>query len=75
LELRIHKWFKIYIYSDLSENCIISYHDLSFNVKENLFFLKDIIIPLTKNCKYILSIFISNKEEILAEQFLIDKIW
>ena len=75
LELRIHKWFKIFFYSDLSDNCILSYYDLLFNIKQNEFYFKNILIPLTKRSKYILSLFISNKEQILFEQFLIDKIW
>lgn len=75
LELRINKWFKIFFYSDLWENNIISYWDLSYHINKNEFYYKDIFISLSKTNKYILSLFISNKEVLLTDQFLIDKIW
>ena len=75
LEVRILKWFKLFIYSDVWDNYTISYWNLSFDLKENQFYFKDKVIPLTKSRKYILYLFISNSEKLLTESFFVEKIW
>lgn len=76
LEIRIYKWFKIYFYSDKSNNCsFLNYNWLTYHLEENTFYFNNIKIELTKWNKYLLWIFISNKEKILSERFLIEKIW
>lgn len=75
LEIRIYKWFKIYFYSDKSNNCsFLNYNWLTYHLEENIFYYNDVKLNLTKWNKYLLWIFISNKEKILSERFLIEKI-
>lgn len=76
LELRIYKWFKIYFYSNKSNDCdFLMYEDLVYNLEENSFYYNDEKLNLTKWQKYLLWVFITNKERILSERFLIEKIW
>jgi DNA-binding response OmpR family regulator len=75
LEIRIYKWFKLYFYSDKSNNCeFLEYNWLKYHLDENLFYYNEKKLILTKWNKYLLWIFISNKEKKLTERFLIEKI-
>lgn len=76
LEVRIMNWFKNYYLSNISFLGRIHYYkDLSYNIDTNEFYFKDIHIPLTKNNKYILSLFFAHPEKLLSENFLVEKIW
>lgn len=76
LEIRVHKWFKMFFYSDKSNTSnIIDYNWLSYNIKENIFHYNWVLLDLTKWNKYLLSIFLSNPEKVLSENFLSEKIW
>lgn len=76
LEVRVFNWFKNYYLSNISFLWkIIKYKDLSYNIDTSEFYYKDKKIPLTKNNKYILSIFFANPEKVLSENYLIEKIW
>ena len=75
LKLRIYKWFKIYFYSDKSNNSeFLIYNWLEYCIEKNEFYFNKNKIHLTKGSKYLLWIFISNKEILLREDFLIEKI-
>lgn len=75
-EIRIYKWFKMYFYSDKSNNCdFINYNGLIYNLWENEFYFNNEKISLTKSNKYLLWIFLSNNEKKLSDRFLIEKIW
>lgn len=76
LEVRVLNWFKNYYLSNVNFFWKINYYkDLSYNIDNNEFYYKDKAILLTKNNKYILSLFFANPEKILSESFLIEKIW
>ncbi len=76
LEIRIYKWFKIYFYSDKSNSSKwLEYCWLKYNISDNSFYFKDNKISLTKWNKYLLKEFISNKEILLSNKLLIEKIW
>lgn len=76
LEIRIFKWFKDYFLSiKFFENNTIGYSWIIYNIKENQFYFKWNKVKLSKQNKYLLSIFISHSEKFLTKKFLIDKIW
>lgn len=76
LEIRVLNWFKNYYLSNITFSWQIHcYKDLSYNINTNEFYYKSKLIELTKNNKYILSIFFANPEKLLSENFLIEKIW
>lgn len=76
LEIRIFKWFKTYFcsYNLDNKNCT-DYKWLTFDLLKNEFYYENKRITLTKNNKYLLSIFLKNNEKLLTERFLISKIW
>ena len=77
LELRIFKWFKIYLINlkyDITDN-FLQYWWLKYSIINNEFFFDKKLIKLTKKSKYLLFIFLWNNEKLLSEQFLIEKIW
>ncbi len=76
LEIRVFNWFKNYYLSSIpSSGTIHSYKNLKYDLDKNEFFINGTIIPLTKNNKYILSLFFSHPEKLLRESFLCEKIW
>lgn len=76
LEVRIMNWFKNYYLSHLSFLWNIhSYKWLSYDMGSNEFYFQHQKIILTKNNKYILSLFFVHREKLLSENFLIEKIW
>lgn len=76
LEIRVLNWFKNYYLSNIFFLGKIHYYkDLSYNLDTNEFYYKDTVIALTRNNKYVLSIFFANPEKLLSENFLIEKIW
>lgn len=76
LEIRVLNWFKNYYLSNISFLWKIHYYkDLSYNLETNQFYYKNEVLNLTKNNKYLLSIFFANPEKIISENFLVEKIW
>jgi len=76
LEVRIMNWFKNYYLSHLYFLWNIhSYKGLSYDMDSNEFYFENQKIILTKNNKYILSLFFVHREKLLSENFLIEKIW
>ena len=76
LEIRVLNWFKNYYLSNISFLWKIHYYkDLSYNLETNQFYYKNETLNLTKNNKYLLSIFFANPEKIISENFLVEKIW
>lgn len=76
LEVRVMNWFKNYYLSQISfRGNIYDYHGLSYDVGKNEFSFHGISIVLTKKNKYILSVFFSNPERLIQEDFLVEKIW
>jgi two-component system OmpR family response regulator len=75
LEIRVDRWFKIFLYNNLNTKKTLDYFDLTKDLYTCDFYYKNKKIDLTKNSKYILTLFISNPEKLLKDSFLIDKIW
>jgi two-component system, OmpR family, phosphate regulon response regulator PhoB len=76
LELRVENWFKNHALSrHTARGNVYRYKDLSYNMDTNEFYFKQTRIPLTKNNKYILSLFFHSPEKLLRESFLVEKIW
>lgn len=75
LEIRVFKWFSIYFYSDLQATENLNYFWLEYNLCKNEFYYNWEVLELTKSNKYLLSLFLSNREALLKENFLIEKIW
>ncbi len=75
LEIRVFKWFAIYFYSDLKATENIKYFWLEYCMQTNEFYYNWKILNLTKSNKYLLSLFLSNREILLKENYLIEKIW
>lgn len=76
LEIRILNFYKNYYFLKLKDcsNKYI-YKDLFYDLNLNDFFYKNKKILLTKNSKYILSLFFANPEKLLSENYLTQKIW
>ena len=77
LEVRVLNWFKNYYLSNITwvGGSVHFYKNLKYDLDKNEFYLNETVIPLTKNNKYILSLFFSHPEKLLRESFLIEKIW
>lgn len=75
LEVRVMNWFSNYYLSQIHfVGRVYYYKELSYHIDNNEFYFCQKLIPLTKNNKYLLSIFFSNQEKILKEDFLVEKI-
>jgi len=76
LEIRVNKWFHDYAFSvSYGIHKEVSYYGLVYNISKNKFFFKWQNIPLPKNSKYVLSLFLIHSEKLLTERFLVEKIW
>lgn len=76
LEIRVLNWFKNYYFSNITSADIIHfYKNLKYDLSKNEFYFNETLIPLTKNNKYILSLFFAKPEKLLEESFLREKIW
>ena len=76
LELRVLNWFQNYCPSNISFlGKVYQYADMMYDLEKNEFYFQGVPIPLTKNSKYILSLFFRNPERLLSDHFLIEKIW
>ena len=74
LEIRIDRWFRCFLYNNLEVKRELIYFDLKKDLLKGEFYYKGQKIYLTKNSKYILTIFMKNPEKLLTDCFLIDKI-
>ena len=76
LELRVLNWFQNYYLSNISFlGRVYQYADITYDLEKNEFYFRDVSMPLTKKSKYILSLFFTNPERLLSDEFLIEKIW
>lgn len=76
LEVRIMNWYRNYYLSKISfRGNIYTYYGLSYDVWKNEFSYGWAVIPLTKKSSYLLSVFFSSPEQLIRDEFLIDKIW
>ena len=76
LELRILNWFRnYYLSNNPSDGRMHYYKDLRYDIDKNEFYFKNSPLPLTRNNKYLLSLFFTHPGKLLKESFLIEKIW
>lgn len=76
LELRVLNWFQNYYLSNISFlGRVYQYADITYDLEKNEFYFRGVPMPLTKKSKYILSLFFTNPERLLSDEFLIEKIW
>lgn len=76
LQIRIQRWFHGYIFSEFfNYKKTLEYHDLQYIPASNEFLIQGEKIKLSKSNKYILSLFLINRESLLSQSFLIEKIW
>lgn len=76
LEVRVMNWFHSYYSTRLIYIWkVFSYKGMTYNIDQNKFYYEENLIPLSKNEKYILSLFFSHPEKILSENYLCEKIW
>ena len=76
LEIRIMRWFKSYCMNIIFSNTqTIAYKKLHYDFKDNSFYYKWEYIEHTKKSKFILFQFLLQKESILTEEELREKIW
>lgn len=76
LEVRLFHWYREYCMWSLSDKrWALSYHDLVFSTLKNEYLYKWEVIQFTKTMKYIFSIFFNEREELLPDGYLIEKIW
>lgn len=59
----------------ICDNQILEYNWFLYKINENNFYYNNKLINLTKQNKYLLFLFISNKEKILSYEYLVWKIW
>ena len=76
LEVRVMNWYRNYYLSKISFlGNVYDYRGLTYDIGKNEFSFAGKRIPLTKKSKYLLSVFFSSPEQLLQEEFLVDKIW
>jgi two-component system phosphate regulon response regulator PhoB len=76
LELRVLNWYKNYALASVSSaGCRHCYGGLEYDLDRNEFFLNGRTIPLTKNNKYVLSLFFTHPDKLLDEPYLTERIW
>jgi DNA-binding response OmpR family regulator len=76
LEVRMLKWFNCFLTSkyDMWKK-YLDYHSLKYDFSNNVFLIDWKSISITKLDKYVLLLFISKKEKLLTNLYLIEKIW
>lgn len=76
LEIRVLKWFKSnFLKIDNFSNNKIVYESLLYDCDKNEFYYNWINIILSKKNKYLLSIFLLNKENFLSQNFIENKLF
>lgn len=76
LEVRVLNWMHTHYSNQLLHSWQVYYYkDISYNIDQNRFYYKEEYISLSKHDKHIFSLFFSNPEKILTENFLCEKIW
>jgi len=75
LELRVNRWFRTFLYNKLKTKKELVYYSLRKDLFSWDFYYKDKKINLTKNSKFILTLFLQSPETLITDRFLIDKIW
>ena len=75
LEIRVESWFRTFLYNKLENQKEISYYSLKKDLYTWEFFFNDKKINLTKNAKFILSLFLKEPEKLITDLVLKNKLW
>lgn len=76
LEVRLFHWYREYCMSNIStKKWVASYYGLRFIQSSNEYMYNNNIIEFTKNMKYLFSLFFNEREKLLSDLYLIEKIW
>ncbi len=75
LEIRVERWFRTFLYNKLKVQKQLNYFWLRKDLFSGDFYYKNEKIKLTKNSKFILTLFLKSPETLITDRFLIDKIW
>lgn len=76
LQIRIQRWFHSYVFTEFfSYEKTLNYHEIAFIPSTNEFKIAWEKLDLTKSNKYLFSLFLINREKLLSQNFLSEKIW
>jgi DNA-binding response OmpR family regulator len=76
LEIRVFHWYREYCLNKIgTKQALYDYHGLKYIPIKNEYTYKWNIIELSKSLKYIFSLFYTEQEKLLSEEYLIEKIW
>lgn len=76
LEVRVFHWYREYCMKTTSNRrWSISYHELEFSQSKNDYLYKGKVINFTKVAKYIFSLLFNEREKLLSDDYIIEKVW
>jgi len=76
LEVRLFHWYREYCMGSMSKKrWALSYHGLEYSQSKNEYLYNGKIINFTKTAKYLFSLFYSEREKLLTDEYIIEKVW
>ena len=76
LEVRLFHWYREYCMSNTNKKkWALTYHGLEFIQSRNEYIYNNRVLDFTKNMKYLFSLFFNEREKLLSDSYLIEKIW
>ncbi len=76
LQIRIKRWFNNYLFNEYySIKKILYYRDLEYRLWNCEFYFQNTKLNLSKWSKHVLLLLLINKEELVSNQYLSEKIW
>ncbi len=76
LQIRVQRWFNSYVFCECyNYDRVLLYHGLSYYPNRHEFYVGKTLINLCRSNKYLLSLLLINREKLLSQAFLAEKIW
>jgi len=76
LQIRIQRWFRNYVLSEyFTVHKTLKYHELLYDMSTYEFYIWWKKLSLWKGNKYILSLFLIHREDLVRQDYFIEKIW
>ena len=76
LEVRIFHWYREYCMASLTKKkWAYAYHGLEYAQSKNEYLYAGTPIRFTKTAKYLFSLFFIEKEKLLTDDYIIEKVW
>lgn len=76
LEVRLFHWYREYCMPNTNKKkWVLTYHGIEFIQSRNEYIYNKEIIEFTKNMKYLFSLFFNEREKLLTDDYLIEKVW